>query len=337
MTVKECDLETRTSTHDAAIHVANFGCDSLDEFAEATSGWDFDWRQLDRGPLSARLLQVATPSVLVSQFSLSRKFHQSGTSPQGMRSFGIVGERSSPVEWHGREGTTNHIEVFPTTDEYECVSHPGFRADGVSIPEDRIRSVAETLGLPDPLERLPEGPCFVESDPRRMAALRQSLTRFHWAVEAHIGVPLSETACSDLAFEIQSALVAALATGLETNSRPPHPTLRSRALRLALDYIEEHAGGAPTVKNICRASGTSYRTLNYAFLERFGVAPKQYLQAVRLDGVRTDLRQNEPDATITDIANRWGFWHMGQFAADFKRQFGELPSETLRRTKPAIQ
>jgi len=35
---------------------------------------------------------------------------------------------------------------------------------------------------------------------------------------------------------------------------------------------------------------------------------------------------------VTDVANSWGFWHMGQFAADFRRQFGELPSETVRRT-----
>ncbi len=82
---------------------------------------------------------------------------------------------------------------------------------------------------------------------------------------------------------------------------------------------------------ICRASGVSYRTLNYAFLERFGVAPKQYLQAIRLDGARKDLRKLGPNCAIIDAANTWGFWHMGQFGKDYKRQFGELPSETLRR------
>jgi transcriptional regulator GlxA family with amidase domain len=32
-----------------------------------------------------------------------------------------------------------------------------------------------------------------------------------------------------------------------------------------------------------------------------------------------------------DVANAWGFWHMGQFARNYKRQFGELPSERYRR------
>jgi len=41
------------------------------------------------------------------------------------------------------------------------------------------------------------------------------------------------------------------------------------------------------------------------------------------------LRNEE--GSITQISSQWGFWHMGQFGADYKRQFGELPSETLGR------
>ena len=32
-----------------------------------------------------------------------------------------------------------------------------------------------------------------------------------------------------------------------------------------------------------------------------------------------------------DIAAACGFWHMSKFAADYRRNFGELPSATLRR------
>ncbi len=151
------------------------------------------------------------------------------------------------------------------------------------------------------------------------------------AIVTHADVPLTEVACSEMEFEIHCAFATALTTDLETDFRPPHPTFRSRALKLALEYIEEQADCAPTIKDICRASGASYRTLNYAFLDRFGVAPKQYLQAVRLAGVRKELRTLAPREPINDLASRWGFWHMGQFAADYRRHFGELPSETLDR------
>ncbi len=74
----------------------------------------------------------------------------------------------------------------------------------------------------------------------------------------------------------------------------------------------------------------SWRTLDYAFREVFGVTPKQYLQATRLDCVRKELCRNGPAVKITEVAAEWSFWHMGKFAADYRRQFGELPSETLQ-------
>ena len=62
------------------------------------------------------------------------------------------------------------------------------------------------------------------------------------------------------------------------------------------------------------------------------MTPKEYLQAARLDGVRKELQRKGASAKIADVATRREFWHMGQFAADYRRQFGELPSETQGRT-----
>ena len=57
--------------------------------------------------------------------------------------------------------------------------------------------------------------------------------------------------------------------------------------------------------------------LQYAFRERFGIPPKSYLLALRLNGVHRDLKNADPVSTkITDVAIRWGFWHMSQFEVD---------------------
>jgi len=73
------------------------------------------------------------------------------------------------------------------------------------------------------------------------------------------------------------------------------------------------------------------RTLEYVFRNYFDVTPKAYLKSRRLVAVRHELlRSLHSKALINEIANRWGFWHMSQFATDYRRFFGELPSETLR-------
>ena len=95
--------------------------------------------------------------------------------------------------------------------------------------------------------------------------------------------------------------------------------------------IENSEHETLTMSDICSSIGTSWRTLDRAFKERFGLGPKAYLQCYRLSSVRNEILIRRGDALITDIANDLGFWHMGQFARDYKLLFGELPSQSRQR------
>ena len=84
------------------------------------------------------------------------------------------------------------------------------------------------------------------------------------------------------------------------------------------------------VFDLCREIDVSERTLHYAFQEVRGLSPMAYIQASRLNAVRQELKAaSAGTATVREIAQRWGFWHNGEFAAAYRRLFGELPSQTL--------
>jgi AraC-like DNA-binding protein len=34
--------------------------------------------------------------------------------------------------------------------------------------------------------------------------------------------------------------------------------------------------------------------------------------------------------SVTDVAFKWGFTHLGRFSQEYKRRYGELPSSTRR-------
>jgi AraC-like DNA-binding protein len=53
-----------------------------------------------------------------------------------------------------------------------------------------------------------------------------------------------------------------------------------------------------------------------------------YFRACRLHAVRQELKTAPDRATVQAIARRWGFGHTGEFAAAYRRLFGELPSQT---------
>lgn len=87
-----------------------------------------------------------------------------------------------------------------------------------------------------------------------------------------------------------------------------------------------------TVSELCSVLCTCRRALQSSFQEVLGVSPHAYIRAVSLNGVRSHL--NNPDSiyrSVQDAAAAFGFWHMSQFALDYRQLFGERPSETFKR------
>lgn len=101
--------------------------------------------------------------------------------------------------------------------------------------------------------------------------------------------------------------------------------------RLVSNYLATHE--PVSVVEMCRVTGLSRRGLTYAFQERYGVPPKRFFRTLALNDVRRELISSDGSGRVSDIAPFYGFWHMSQFAADYKTQFGELPSETLSRAR----
>jgi AraC-like DNA-binding protein len=113
----------------------------------------------------------------------------------------------------------------------------------------------------------------------------------------------------------------------------PSPTIAPRDVRRAIDYIEANLDMAIGLPEIVVASGVPGRTLIQHFRDFKGSSPMRYLRTARYQRVRDALNRAEPEERITEIAARWGFSHMGRFSVDYRRRFGETPSETLRRAR----
>lgn len=104
------------------------------------------------------------------------------------------------------------------------------------------------------------------------------------------------------------------------------------AVRRAQSFIEGRAGDDLSVAVIAQAAGVSPRALQYAFQQHLGCTPLAYLRRVRLDLVRRSLRDGSV-TSVADAAVRLGFFNPGRFAADYRREFGENPRDTLRRAR----
>ncbi len=107
--------------------------------------------------------------------------------------------------------------------------------------------------------------------------------------------------------------------------------IASRDVKRAIDFIEAHVDCNITLGDIVAASGVPGRTLSKHFEHYRGLPPMQYLRTLRFKKVREALRRAEPEERVTAIALQWGFGHLGRFSVEYRKRFGESPSETLRR------
>src|SRR6202045_857493 len=108
---------------------------------------------------------------------------------------------------------------------------------------------------------------------------------------------------------------------------PASPAVAKRAI----DLMHAHPETPLSTGELAQATGVSARALQRAF-ERCGQPPPMiYLRGLRLHRLHAELASHSPDSvTVTMVAGRWGFVHLGRVASQYRELFGETPSETLR-------
>jgi AraC-like DNA-binding protein len=102
-------------------------------------------------------------------------------------------------------------------------------------------------------------------------------------------------------------------------------------VRRAERYMAEHLTSSITVPDVAQHLGVSVRTLQAGFQQWRNTTPNAFLMQTRLQHVRDDLLREGTEASVTDVALKYGFSHLGRFSAQYQEAFGERPSATLRR------
>lgn len=135
--------------------------------------------------------------------------------------------------------------------------------------------------------------------------------------------------------EMESALMTQLLTAIPSRlsrqlAARPAGTGRSR-VREVMDFLDAHPEDVTSTADLAATVGVSERSLQAGFRELAGMSPMAYLRGVRLDRVNLELATR--GGSVTDVAARWGFFHPGRFAHQYRDRFGELPSDTARRAE----
>lgn len=106
---------------------------------------------------------------------------------------------------------------------------------------------------------------------------------------------------------------------------------KDKILGRALRYISDHIKEDIAVEDLADLCNVSTRTLYNLFAKHMSITPKQYIKNARLKGLHNEIQHNPKIRNVTEVALDYGFTHLGRFSSDYRRLFGELPSEAFRR------
>ncbi len=294
----------------------------------ASPPWEVLASPIGCGPFRNIKRILVTPNWLIYRESFGCALHVQGWTPAGMLGFTVpfrLGGRSS--YW----GAALHEHGLPA-------SLPGSLDAVLDAGQEQIVALTRLDWLRsqlDPVAAWTIERCaasrVLPSSARQRGALGTWLRRLVDRVHAEPQILDHPAVVTALEQDLLDGLLRTLCPG-----SPPAPLevthRRQRGFELAIESIRSADLDDLNVADLCTQVGVSQRTLEYAFRERLGVSPMEFIRRLRLHGVRRALlAASRKDETVASIAMTFGFYQLGRFAADYRAVFGELPSVTLSR------
>lgn len=103
-------------------------------------------------------------------------------------------------------------------------------------------------------------------------------------------------------------------------------------VKLAEDYMRSHFADPILISDLLKVCRCSRRALFSNFQVSRDYTPMMFLNEQRLQAARKKLMESAPqEDSVSNIAFKCGFLHLGRFPQSYKKRFGELPSETLKK------
>lgn len=310
--------------------VAHIHCTDIDELTAQIRDWKAEYVQLSPGAFAATGLMIPLGSVLVSLATFSGSLLHRATPPAGCSSIVLQGRGSDRFLFRGR-----------SLQEGEClVLCAGAQGEAVS----RDKSVVVTVSVSDEIWHAASywaGECSLSI--QKGVRLRTPgagwtasvLQGIEWIIDAVVGHPQYPRS-REVHASMADLMLARLSRSADTTARAGndrHERIHRRiAVERARDFIHENLANPIRLSDLCLHARAQARSLEYGFQEIFGMSPVSYIRTLRLNRVHhlllcTDTAQR----TITEIALDCGFWHLSQFATDYRKFFGESPSVAHRR------
>ena len=304
--------------------------DDVDSQAEALGykPWGQRYDQLSSGRFAGSIQEITLPSVTLMRETSNRVLLQKGCTPAGVFAIGSVLSFTENGYHCGDVMRTRSAALLDPLTEFEIRTPETFDlVAAVFTPEVLCAYVDDPQIDHEELAYMLRTSAKIIA-PEHSSELADFLLH---AFESSMETP--EILLAPASFkQFSEEFYTLLCDTVEAGQNHPRQTVcpnRERIVRRFRAFLDACPEAALSIADICDEVGVTRRTLQNATQEVFGISPQHYLKAIRLNALRRALKLRDPRReSIGDVAARWGFWHLSQLAQDYRKLFGELPSQT---------
>lgn len=284
--------------------------------------WNLNMIQLESGNLSVNLTQLISANFQLGHARFSLAVKQEGVSPKGVWTFAFVDDKN--LFWRNYKVKPKSIIIYAPGSEVNAVSTAGFEVTVFSVPDIFLKEIAKKINIDTFYQSLTTIE-LLETKSSLWNVLSQSILK---ELSKHKQNATYNTSMKYIQKFSEDLLILMKDSIISRNKVSSKKRLKS--LHESENYILQNITEPFTVLDIASSISVSERTLLYAFNNRFGIGTKAFIKVLKLNHVYHALHKENNTVSVALIARTSGFWHMGQFYKDYKKFFGELPSETLK-------
>ncbi len=300
----------------------------FDQLTPVFRGWDAEFHQLGRGRFRGEFDVVRFGSIELVRISADREIQVRGCGPRDAFGFSLITKANQAATWRGRQLRPGQVNLNKPGGPIDHLSSIGYENLLIRVDAASLQNEAELLYGVDLTERLASIDAFATG-----AAEFSGLEAFLRRVLAAPALGSWPSPAEGFGEQCLRRVLGAFASADPILRAPVHNQDRRALVRRMEEFMRASLSAPLSVKDLCREAGVSERTLRYSFREVYGLSPMAFFKTLKLHGVRSELKKGRVTAaTVGEIARQWGFEHAGNFAADYRRLFGERPSETHGRT-----
>jgi AraC family ethanolamine operon transcriptional activator len=303
----------------------------VDQLSEAMAASGLQLTQLNRGAFQGHFAAWAvSPGLTVTRHQLTQSIQVIGDKHPDHLIFAILLKMpSSPAFAHDRPLVANVIFGFDAQRPIHLVTSPaGHDQCQIEVSKALFQHYAALAQRYDLDDTFLQGNLVVPEIDRFSPLCAYLRQLFQAGIDrAWCNAPQAATLLEQ---DLMPLLIDALPPPRQADA--PRPYRRAALVATAKAYIMAHLDQPLTLAEICQAVCVSPRSLHYGFQEMLGMGPMAFVKVQRLHSIRRALKTADPTRqTVNYIARDWGFLSMGHFARDYKKLFGETPSQTLQK------